>query len=174
MWPYKVRGPPWEKICLIFRKVNIQQITMMWFFQCTNRSVSLNKLFCMLTNAGCLSNKFNELMSVIDSCDTYPHLIGVCEIKPKYFTLRILLQNFPCLVIFCSNLISTPIIGEEYTYILATILMQHQLFSVMNVANLSGSLFLWQEKNNYLLDVFITAPPISVTLIIPDYSICSS
>ena len=39
--------------------------------------------FCIYTNADCLSNKLNELMSVIDSCDTHPHLIGVCEIKPK-------------------------------------------------------------------------------------------
>ena len=54
-------------------------------YQYTNRNVSLNKLFCMYTNADCLSNKLNELKSVIDSCDTHPHLIGVCENKPKNF-----------------------------------------------------------------------------------------
>ena len=32
-----------------------------------------------------MSNKLIELNSVIDSCDTHPHLIGVCEIKPKNF-----------------------------------------------------------------------------------------
>ena len=54
-------------------------------YQYTNRNVSLNKLFCMYTNADCLSNKLNELRSVIDSCNTHPHLIGVYEIKPKNF-----------------------------------------------------------------------------------------
>ena len=39
----------------------------------------------MYTNADCLSNKLNELRSVIDSCDTHPHLIGVCEIKTNNF-----------------------------------------------------------------------------------------
>ena len=39
----------------------------------------------MYTNADCLSNKLNELRSVIDSCDTHPQLIGVCEIKPQNF-----------------------------------------------------------------------------------------
>ena len=39
----------------------------------------------MHTNADCLSNKLNEQKSVIDSCDTHPHLIGVCEIKPQNF-----------------------------------------------------------------------------------------
>ena len=39
----------------------------------------------MYTNVDCLSNKHNEQKSVIDSCDTHPHLIGVCEIKPKNF-----------------------------------------------------------------------------------------
>ena len=52
-------------------------------YQYTNRNVSLNKLFCMYTNADCLSNKLNELKSVIDSCETHPHLIGVCENKPQ-------------------------------------------------------------------------------------------
>ena len=56
-------------------------------YQYTNRNVSLNKLFCMYTNADCLSNKLNELRSVIDSCDTHPHFIGVCENKPKIFRL---------------------------------------------------------------------------------------
>ena len=37
----------------------------------------------MYTNDDCLSNKLNELKSDIDSCDTHPHLIGVCEIKPE-------------------------------------------------------------------------------------------
>ena len=57
-------------------------------FQYDNKNVSLNKLFCMHTNADCLRNKVNELTSVIDSCDTHPHFIGVCDIKPKYFTLH--------------------------------------------------------------------------------------
>ena len=39
----------------------------------------------MYTNADCLSNKLNELKSVIDSYITHPHLIGVGEIKPKNF-----------------------------------------------------------------------------------------
>ena len=39
----------------------------------------------MNTNADCLTNKLNELKSVIDSCDIHPHLMGVCEIKPKNF-----------------------------------------------------------------------------------------
>ena len=52
-------------------------------YQYSNRNVSLNKLFCMYTNADCLSNKLNQLKSPIDSCDTHPHLIGVCEIKSK-------------------------------------------------------------------------------------------
>ena len=56
-------------------------------YQYANRNASLDKLFCMHTNADCLSNKFNELKSVIDSCDTYQHLIGACEIKPKNFRL---------------------------------------------------------------------------------------
>ena len=84
-WFYKVRGPPWEKKILKIRKseltVNRNNVT----YQYTNRNVSLNKLFCMYTNADCLSNKLNELKSVIDSCDTHPHLIGVCEIKPENF-----------------------------------------------------------------------------------------
>ena len=54
-------------------------------YQYTNINVSLNKLFCMHTIADCLSNKLNELKSVIDSCDTHPHLISVCEIKPQNF-----------------------------------------------------------------------------------------
>ena len=54
-------------------------------YQYTNRNVSLSKLFCMYTNADCMSNKLNELRSVIDSCDAHPHLMGVCEIKPKNF-----------------------------------------------------------------------------------------
>ena len=53
--------------------------------QYSNINVSLNKLLCMYTNADCLSNRLNELNSVIDNCDTHPHLIGVCEIKPKDF-----------------------------------------------------------------------------------------
>ena len=52
-------------------------------YQYTNRNVSLSKLFCMYTNADCLSKKLNELNSVIDSCDTHRDLIGFCEIKPK-------------------------------------------------------------------------------------------
>ena len=52
-------------------------------YQYTNRNVSPNKLFCMHTNADCLSNALNGLKSVVDSCDTHPYLIGVCEIKPK-------------------------------------------------------------------------------------------
>ena len=55
-------------------KVNCNDVT----YQYTNINVSINKLFCMYTNAGCLSNKLNELRSVIDSCDTHPQLIGVC------------------------------------------------------------------------------------------------
>ena len=51
--------------------------------QYTNINVSLNELFCMYTNADCLSNKLNELMSVIDSCDTNPQLFYFCEIKPQ-------------------------------------------------------------------------------------------
>ena len=39
----------------------------------------------MHTNADCLSNKLNERKSVIGSCDTHPHLIGVCEIMPQNF-----------------------------------------------------------------------------------------
>ena len=61
--------------------VNCNDVT----YQYTNRNVSINKLFCMYTNADCLSNKLNELRSVIDSCDTHPQLIGVCEIKPQNF-----------------------------------------------------------------------------------------
>ena len=61
--------------------VNCNDVT----YQYTNRNVSINKLFCMYTNADCLSNKLNELRSVIDSCDTHPQLIGVCEVKPKNF-----------------------------------------------------------------------------------------
>ena len=54
-------------------------------YQYANRNVSLNTLFCMYTNADCLNNNINELKSVIDSHDTHPHLIVVCEIKPKNF-----------------------------------------------------------------------------------------
>ena len=32
-----------------------------------------------------ISNKLSELKSVSDSCHTHPHLIGVCEIKPKNY-----------------------------------------------------------------------------------------
>ena len=53
--------------------------------QYANINVYLNKLFCMYTNTDCLSNKLNELKSVINSCDTHPHFIGVCEIKTKNF-----------------------------------------------------------------------------------------
>ena len=59
--------------------VNCNDVT----YQYTNRNVSINKLFCMYTNADCLSNKLSELRSVIDSCDTHPQLIGVCEVKPQ-------------------------------------------------------------------------------------------
>ena len=41
----------------------------------------------MYANADCLSNKLNELKSVIDSYITHPHLIGVCEIKTKNFRI---------------------------------------------------------------------------------------
>ena len=54
-------------------------------YQYTNRNVSLNKLFCIYINADCRSNKLNELKCLIDSCDTYPHLIVVYEIKLKNF-----------------------------------------------------------------------------------------
>ena len=67
-------------------------------YQYTNKNVSLNKLFCMYTNADYLSNKLNELKSVINSCDTHPHLIGVCEIKPRNFrfipSTKILLPGY--------------------------------------------------------------------------------
>ena len=61
--------------------VNCNDVT----YQYTNRNVSINKLFCMYTNADCLSNELNKLKSAIDSCDTHPHLIGACETKPKTF-----------------------------------------------------------------------------------------
>ena len=54
-------------------------------YQYTNTNVLLNKLFCMHTNTDCLSKRLNELKSVVDSCDTHPHLIVVCEAVPKDF-----------------------------------------------------------------------------------------
>ena len=82
---YKIRGPPLErensKDPESKLTVNRNNVTN----QYTNRNVSLNNLFCMYTNADCLSNKLNELKSVIDSCHTHNHLIGVGEIKPANF-----------------------------------------------------------------------------------------
>ena len=62
--------------------VNCNDVT----YQYTNINLSLNKLFCMYTNADCLSNKLNELKAAIDRCDTHTQLIGVCEIKPQNFS----------------------------------------------------------------------------------------
>ena len=84
-WFYKVRGPPWEKKNSDDPEGKLTVIHNNVTYQYTNIDVSLNKLFCMYTNADCLSNKLNEQMSVTDSCDTHPHLIGVCEIKSTSF-----------------------------------------------------------------------------------------
>ena len=94
--------------------VNCNDVT----YQYTNRNVSINKLFCIYTNADCLSNKLIELRSVIDSCDTHPQLIGVCEIKPKNFRFTPATE-FCCLVI-CSILMLTPKLEEVYSIILVT------------------------------------------------------
>ena len=74
-WLNNVRGFQWErknfKDPKIELTVNHNNVT----FQYTNRNISLNMLSCMYTNGDCLSNELNELKSVIDSCDTHPHLI---------------------------------------------------------------------------------------------------
>ena len=110
-------------------------------YQYTNRNVSLNMLFCMYTNADYLSNKLNELKSVIGSCDTHPHLIGVCEIMPKNFCSTTSSSEFYVLgySLFNSNIKK---MGNVHPFILATFYMQHRLFSVMNFVDLFGSLYL--------------------------------
>ena len=59
----------------------------------------------MYTNADYLSNKLNELKSVIDSYDTHPHLIGVGDIKPKNFYFKPYITEFllPGHCLFHSN-----------------------------------------------------------------------
>ena len=59
----------------------------------------------MYTNGDCLSNKLNELKSVIDSCGTRPHLMVVCEIKPKNFCFAPSTAEFllPVYSLFHSN-----------------------------------------------------------------------
>ena len=58
-WLYKVRGPSWERIFFIDPEseltINHSNVT----YQYTNINVSLNKLFCVYTNADCLSNKLD-------------------------------------------------------------------------------------------------------------------
>ena len=75
-------------------------------YQYINRNISVNKLFCMYANADCLSNKLNELKSVIDSCDTHPHLIDFCEIKPQNFLFTPSASDFSMLghSLFHSNI----------------------------------------------------------------------
>ena len=94
--------------------VNCNDVT----YHYTNRNVSINKLFCMYTNADCLSNKLNELRSVIDSCDTHPQLIGVCEIKPKNFRFTPSATEFslPGYSLFHSNVDTQ--IEEVYPFML--------------------------------------------------------
>ena len=84
-----------------------------YFYIC----LSVYKLFCMYINADCLSNKFSELKSVLDSCGIYTHLIGVCDIKPTWFCFTPISEfSMPCY--FCSIPIMIPNIGEVYPFIL--------------------------------------------------------
>ena len=80
-------------------------------YQYTNRNVSLNKLFCMYTNADCLSNKLNEQNSAIDSCDTHPHLIGVFSL-PGYSLLHsnVDTQNERGVSLYISNILTATLI----------------------------------------------------------------
>ena len=84
-WSYKVRGPPWDKKNSKDLESELTVIHNNVTYQYTNRNVSLNKLFCIHTNTDCLNNKLNDLKSTIDSIKKHPHLISVCEIKPKNF-----------------------------------------------------------------------------------------
>ena len=111
-------------------------------YQYTNRYVSLNKLFCMHTNVDCLSNKLNELKSVIDSCDTHPHLIGDCENKPKNFRFAPSTTEFslPGYSLFHSNVDTQNgrsvslyiVITNNLYYLHSDISTATPLFSVMN------------------------------------------
>ena len=77
-------------------------------YQYTNINVSLNKLFCMYTNADYLKNELSELSSAKDSCDAHPHLIGVCEIKPNtiFFTPSTTEFSLPGYSLFHSNIVT--------------------------------------------------------------------
>ena len=119
-WLYKVRGSPWEKKIQKIRKVNLQKNKNNVTYQYTSRNVSLNKLFCMYSNADCLSNKLNELKSVINSCDTHPKLIGVCEIKPKNFRFAPSTTEFSLPGYSFSILMLTSKTGEVYPFMLVT------------------------------------------------------